>query len=238
MRGIVANMTRLGALLLVAPVALLSGACGLISSDVDNFVLELPEWRFTVDMAMSGIAGSGQMPDLNCPPVDCAAQNGTFCPDGACEVVCGEDTKCRVAAAISLYRMVNLANEKPELASLDGRSGVSVGIDEISFLIEVNTLSMDLPPLQIYIGPTTSLEPGQDGVVPVGTIAATAQGTVGERPIEFTAEGRMLFDETLSNYTIPFHLIVGTTFEVVSGQDLPRGQLAGKVVGTAHADAI
>lgn len=231
-------MTRLGALVLAAPLAFLTGACGLISSDVDNFVLELPEWRFTVDMSMSGIAGSGQMPDLSCPPVDCAAQNGTFCPDGGCEVVCGEDTKCRVSAGISLYRMVNLANEKPELASLDSRSGVSVGIDEISFLIEVNTLSMDLPTLQIYLGPTTSVEPGQDGVVAVGSIAATPQGTVGERPIEFTAEGRMLFDDTLSNYTIPFHLIVGTTFEVVSGQDLPRGQLAGKVVGTAHADAI
>lgn len=233
-------MTRLGTLGTVVAAGLMSvlaSGCGLISSDVDNFVLELPEWTFTVDMAMSGVAGSGNMPSLPCPSTDCAAQSPTFCPDGGCEVVC-EAGMCQVNGAIALYRMVNLANEKPELASLDQRSGISVGIDDIKFLIAVNTLSLDLPPLQIYIGPITAVEPGQPGVEPVGTIPATPMGTVGERPIEFTAEGRTIFDETLSSYTTPFHLIVGTTFEVTAGQPLPSGQLSGQVMGTAHADAI
>src|SRR5262245_10806597 len=114
-------------------------ACGLIDSSVDDFTLDLPEKEFNVDSSMWGLQGEGQFPTVQCPAVDCAGMAATFGSSPACMPSCGSAGACEVSTTITLYQMVDLAMDKPELAQIDHGPGIMVKIQDVLFVVEQNT---------------------------------------------------------------------------------------------------
>ena len=229
-------------LLLVAAAAAGATACGLIDESVDDFSLALPEKEFRVDSEMMGlVGGSGTFPSVQCPAFDCASMSSTFCmPDSSCSVSCGAGGTCEAATTITLYQMIDMASEKPELAMIDKQSGISVTIDEITFNVEQNTFAAEtqLPTLMVYVGPITAVDASDPNAEMIGTIAPISGGFVGPGQLEFTATGKATLEEYMSDYTVPFNLIVSGTIRFEANAPVPMGMMVGKITGRARADAI
>jgi hypothetical protein len=216
------------------------GACGLIDESVDDFSLSLPEKEFRVDADMWGLPNTATLPEVMCPATDCASMASTFCSSPACMVSCGTSGTCQVSTTITLYQMINMANERPELAMIDKQSGVDVTIDEISFVIEQNTFAEtdEVPMLLVYAGPITAVDAMNADAEQVGTIARVPGGFMGPGQLEFIAGGKDTLERYMSEYTVPFNLIVSGMATVDGGDMIPMGMMVGKVTGKARADAI
>jgi hypothetical protein len=230
-------------LLVSVAVAAGLGACGLIDESVDDFSLSLPEKEFRVDSDMMGLVGGSEtFPSVECPAIDCAGMSSTFCePDSSCMVSCGAGGRCEAGTTITLYQMVNMAQERPELATVDKQSGIDVTIDEITFVVEQNTFSPDSPPLPtllVYVGPITAVDATDPNAESIGSIAPIEGGYTGPGQLEFTGTGRATLEEYMSDYTVPFNLIISGTITVMAGQEVPMGIMVGKITGRARADAI
>ena len=218
------------------PLCALLAGCGLISSDVDDFNLALPEKQFIVDTADWMLMGTGTVPDIACPAVDCAMAQSMLC-SGTCTAECVLGS-CEVSVPMGLFAPVNLATDKPELAMVDQQNGVRVTIDTVVFNVTTNTLNVATPALDVYMAPITVTSPTSPMAQKVGTIASVAPGTMPMGGIGFTPEGRTVMQQYMSDYKTPFNFIVGGVVKIRGGDALPTGRLEGVITGTAHADAI
>ena len=223
-----------------AAVACAFAACGLIDESVDDFTLDLPEKEFNVDSSMWGLQGEGAFPSVACPAIDCAGMSSTFCSSSSCMPSCGSGGTCEVSTSITLYQMVNLAMDKPELAEIDHGPGIMVKIQDVFFMVEANTFpaSYVLPELQVYVGPISAVDPTNAEAQRIGTIAPVVGGFTGMGMLEFVAGGREILESYMSDYKTPYNLIVAGTETVQAGDTIPMGMMLGKVTGTATADAI
>src|SRR3982751_609609 len=118
--------------------------CGLISSDVTNFDLTLPEKSFSVDAA--GWQVNQQQADaflgMSCSssPNICMSAATQACPMN-CTGECSTTTsKCVLHLDIGVYQMIDLVSEKPELKQINDEPVIKVAIDSVTYRIPQNTL--------------------------------------------------------------------------------------------------
>src|SRR4051812_4918070 len=129
--------------------AMLAG-CGLISEDVTNFDLTLPEKKFTIDASAWEVpqAAADRLTAMSCTSDattnTCNSAVKNVCPMG-CSGICNASQTCDVSLDISLSQSVNLVMEKPELKSLSDQSVIKVTIDSVTYEIRSNTLNVDTP---------------------------------------------------------------------------------------------
>jgi hypothetical protein len=222
------------ALAALAAFALL-GACGLISSDVTDFSLRLPEKPFNVDTADWMLQIEGTVPAVPCPPADCSNQAATFCDSGACSSACDVGAHCDVTVPIHIFNAFDLATEAPELMKLDAQAIISVTVDSVAFRIDSNSFTTASPVMHLFLAPQGVTDSADPSAIEVGTLEPVAPGQTGEVSIMFSDAGKAAMEDYMSAYRTPFTVIVSASVHMAAGDPVPEGALAGAVTVLAHA---
>ncbi len=218
----------------------LSSACGLISSDVANFDLTLPDKNFTIDTASWDVnqADADTYLATSCAsaPTVCNAAAQQACPMN-CSGECNGSTKtCDLALDVSLYQPIDLVAEKPELKSINDEPVIKVTLDSVTWEVTSNTLNVETPAMTVYVAPISVMDPNDPQAKAIGTLEAVPAGTtVTGKQLAFTATGKADLVATMSTYKTPFNVLVGSTLFVRSGQTVPSGKLDAIVHIKAHA---
>src|SRR3712207_6061093 len=135
-------MTYLGTCLAVLAAA--SAGCGLISSDVADFDLTLPDKSFTIDTAGWQIdqAQAQALLGMSCAsaPSVCNTAAQQAC-DMNCSGTCNASQRCELQLDVSLYKAINLVEEKPELKSINDQPVIKVTVDSVTYTVTSNTLN-------------------------------------------------------------------------------------------------
>lgn len=216
----------------------LSG-CGLISSDVTNFNLDLPDKKFSIDTASWDVDPQMAMTVLDTPcsaSSQCNAAAEAACAMD-CSGTCNANMRCTINLDVGLHTQVNLLTEKPELQQINDKSVIEVTIDDVTYTVETNTLNVDTPELAVYVAPVTVMSPTDPMAKRIGTIAPVPAGmtiTTASK-MTFTPDGRANLTATMGNYKTPFNLIVGSTLAVTAGTPVPQGRLDATIKVRAHA---
>jgi len=220
---------------------LVASGCGLISSDVSDFDLTLPDKSFTIDATSWQIdpAMTSAMLAMDCsaaPSVcDTAAQQA--CKMG-CSGMCSATTQtCDLKLAVSLYQPVNLLMEKPDLKTVTDQSVLKVSIDGVTYEVPSNSLNVATPKLLLFIAPMSVMDPSDPMAKQIGEIDPIQPGatTSGPQAITFTDTGKADLQAIMATFKTPFNVIVGSTLEVTSGDPVPMGKLDAVVHIVAHA---
>jgi hypothetical protein len=230
-------MSRL--LTLAAVAAAATAGCGLIDSDITQFDLSMPERTFTVDTEQWELSSDASLPSIDCSgmPGVCSTGIDQYCGSEACFGSCGATDECQIKVLVSLYRTVNLYDEKPELQTLDDQPLVDVTIDRIYYVATENTMNVSSPELTVYLAPQTIMNPGDPQARAIGVIAPLPAQTLVLDPIDvdLTPEGRDILRQFMTDYRTPFNIIVGAEVDIQAGDTMPEGRVVAKVSVDAHA---
>ena len=226
-------------MLLVASLG--ASGCGLISSDVTNFDLTLPDKTFTIDATGWQVNQQQAMVLLstNCSsqPTVCASAAMQACQMG-CSGSCNTSTQtCDLSLDVSLYRPIDLISEKPELKSINDEPVIKVTIDSVTYEVTANTLNVATPEMKIYVAPMSVMNPKDPLAKEIGTISAVPAGmtTTAPQNIAFNANGKADLVNIMSTFKTPFNVLVGSTLVVRNGTPVPQGKLDAVVHIKAHA---
>ena len=225
---------RLGTLM----IALVSG-CGVISSDVTNFNLDLPDKKFTIDTMSWNVDQDMAMTALDTPcsgTNQCMAAAESACAMD-CSGTCNPSARCTINLDVGLHTSVNLLAEKPELQQISDKGVIEVEIDDLLYLVEQNTLNVATPEIGIYVAPMSVMDPMDPMAKKVGTIPPVAAGmtTPSAQKMVFTPDGRANLTAAMGNFKTPFNVIVGSTLTMTSGMPIPQGRLDTLIRIRAHA---
>jgi hypothetical protein len=220
-------------------VALAPAGCGLISSDITDVDLSLPNKTYTVDSASFDVSGDpGPILSMSCTPSSgaCELAAEQVCPEGQCAGACGAAGTCDLIIPVHPYTTVDLAAEKPELAEIDSASLVDVTIDTITYAVAENTLDRATPPLVLYVAPATVMTPDDQAAVAIGTIPSVEAGrTVTTTPLELTGAGRARLVDAMEDFRTPFNVLVAADIVLSEGDTIPTGRMTTTLSITAHA---
>jgi hypothetical protein len=230
-----------GAGLAAAVVSLALTGCGLISSDVTNFDLTLPEKKFTIDASGWDVkqadANTYLAMDCSTRPAVCSTAVQLACEMG-CSGACNSRT-CDLSLDVSLLQPVDLLAEKPELKSINDEPVVKVTIDSVTYEVTSNTLNVDTPEVTLYVAPisTVTADRSDPQVKAIGTIAPVPAGWVTEHveQLKFTPTGKAELVKIMSTFKTPFNVLVGSSIVVTNGQMIPTGKLEAVVRIKGHA---
>jgi hypothetical protein len=218
----------------------LSG-CSLISSNATTYDLDLPAQTFSVDASGWQVqtASINDYLAKSCSPTStlCASAANAACPmncTGSCDMA---QQTCDLGLDIALHQTVDLLSEKPELKSIDGATTVlQVTVDSVDYEITANSLSIDTPPLTVYVAPMSVMDPKDALAKMVGTIDVVPAGTtVLATAMKFSPDGQATLSATLADFKNPFNIIVGGTLLLAHGDGVPKGKLDASVHVRAHA---
>jgi hypothetical protein len=223
--------------------ALSAAGCGLISSDVTNFDLTLPDKKFSIDTAGWQIDQSkadlylSQSCSSNAMVCSSAVQQA--CPMG-CSGSCNGKT-CDLSLDVSVVQKVDLVMERPELKSINDQPVIKVTIDSVTYDVIANTLNVDTPAITVYVAPASvvKVDLKDPQVKAIGTIPPVPAGTTtaasGAKSIQFTATGKAELVNIMSTFKTPFNILVGSSILVTAGQPIPTGKLDAVVHIKGHA---
>jgi hypothetical protein len=225
-------------------VGLAIAGCGLISPDVTDFDLTLPDKKFTINIdgwQVDDMQAETYL-DRSCagaPPTACNSAVEQACAMG-CSGSCNASSQtCDLTLDVSLAQSVNLLMERPELQSLSDEPVIKVTVDSVTYEVTSNTLNVDTPVITVYIAPSsvTTVKSNDPSVKAIGTIDPIAAGetTTSPRPIKFTATGKAELVSIMSTFKTPFNVLVGSSIVVTAGQGLPVGALDAVVHIKGHA---
>ena len=212
---------------LIAAIAGSSAGCGLISSDVVDFELNLPKKQFSIDTAGWQVdpVAADLLLQTSCASVPSVCNTAA---QSACEMncsgTCAADQFCELQLDVSLYQPVNLLAEAPELKSIDDQPVIKVTVDSMTYDIEVNTLDVATPELTLYVAPMSVMSPTDAQALAIGTIPPVPAGeTIRGRVVEFTPDGKARLASIMSTFKTPFNVLVGSSLTVTG--ELPTGKL-------------
>jgi hypothetical protein len=228
------DLRILGALACV----LASTGCGLISSDVTNFNLDLPDKKFSIDTASwnvdqqmaSAVLSTSCSSSSQCMT---AAENACVMD---CSGTCNSSMKCTINLDVGLHTNVDLLKEKPDLQQINDRPVIEVSIDTVSYTVEQNTLNVETPEIGVYVAPMSVMDPKDPEAKKIGTIPAVAAGTtITSQNLMFTSDGKQQLVAAMNNFKTPFNVIVGSTLTMMAGTPVPTGRLDAVIRIRAHA---
>lgn len=220
--------------------ALLLSGCGLISSDVTNFDLTLPDKTFSVDTSSWNVNQQAASAFLstqctNTPQNVCTSAASAACAMN-CTGSCGASNTCELQLNVAVHQPVDLVTEKPELKTINDQPVIKVSIDSVQYEVDANTLNVATPAMTIYVAPMSVMDPKDPQAKAVGTVDPVPPGTtVARRDVTFTADGKQNLIDIMSTYKNPFNVIVGGTLTVTSSTPVPMGKLDAIVHIKAHA---
>ena len=220
-------------------IAAVAAGCGLISSDVTNFDLTLPDKRFTIDMGGWQVDTSAADDYLMQPcasnPGLCNSAVQTVCLMN-CSGACGAENTCELSLDISGRQPVDLVMERPELKSINDEPVIKVTIDSVTYDVTSNTLNIDTPEITLYVAPTSVIKSNDPMAKAIGTIPPIPAGTTtSAQAVRFTPTGRADLIAAMSSFKTPFNVLVGSSIVITASQPVPTGKLDAVVHIKGHA---
>jgi hypothetical protein len=217
-------------LILATLLALASGGCGLISSDVTETPFELPPKTYSFDSSMfMAPAISQEIPCGGISPVtDCCTLPGADC--GTTPLTCEQNEQgmmvCFATMTVSQGSTTNLAQEAPKLAGLTGY--LNIKIKRISYQVPTNTLNVDLPDIELFMASSTS----DPSPMKFGTLPAIAAGMMTSGDVVLEQNAGTVFATYTHDISVPFAFIAKTT---VKTSRAPTGKIDMTISGTLAA---
>jgi hypothetical protein len=217
--------------------------CGLISSDVTDVSIQLPDKKFSIDTAAFQIndteAHAALSQSCAASPSACSGIATQVCSQG-CTGLCATSTQtCDFNLDVNVVQPVNLLAEQPDLKTFSDQSVVKIGIDSVTYEITNNTLNIATPEIAVYVAPTAAVkyDPNNKQIKQIGTISPVTAGTTTTAPvpIQFTATGQSDLQNIMASFKTPFNILVGTEILVDKDTDVPTGRLDAVVHVKAHA---
>jgi hypothetical protein len=149
------------------------GAC---SSDIFDVDVTLQRQTTTIDFG----ANQGTIPVVTCgdptqPDVCRAGAAAVPQPDPSTgvtdvQLACDASTqRCFAQAQATIIYPVNILQDDDFVTKIERRSVVIVKVLDIAYTVPSNSLTFDVPAIQISVGPAGSTAATDPGVVPVGT---------------------------------------------------------------------
>jgi len=213
--------------------ALASGGCGLISSDVTETPFDLPAQTYSFDSATfnapAGISqeipcGAGQLVTDCCnPPIgpapDCNANMI------ACEPNASGTDVCTATVPVSQSQTLNLGQQVPNLGN-----HVTIKIKRISYVVNANTLNLNLPDVILYLAPQGVTDTRD--AMRFGTLPAIAAGTTPSGNVVLDSNAASVFNMYTANIQTPFNFIAATQVKVSQS---PTGRIDMTISGQLAA---
>jgi len=220
--------------------ALALSGCGLISSDITNFDLDLPSKTFSVDT--SGWQVNQMAADLylgtSCAssPTVCSSAATNACPMN-CTGTCDTTTmKCDLGLQVAIHQTIDLQSEKPELKTINDQPIIHVTIDSLTYAVSANTLNVATPAMKVYVAPMSVMDPNDPMAQQIGTIdPVPAMAIVASKDMTYTPNGKQILMDTMGDFKNPFNVIVGSSLVLQMGDPVPTGKLDASVHIKAHA---
>lgn len=221
----------------------LAAGCGLISSDVTNFDLMLPDKKFTIDASGWQVDttktpfSNGTLASVSCSTSTvCSSAVAQVCPSN-CSGACDPGTSsCELSLDVSRMLPVNLLMEEPDLMTINDQPVIKVSIDSVTYAVTNNSLNVETPTISVYVAPLSALKPNDPQAKLIGTIPPIpAMMTSDFQPLTFTPTGKADLINIMSTFKTPFNVLVVSSLLVRAGQMLPMGKLDAVVRIRGHA---
>jgi len=231
------------ALATVAPLAFATG-CGLINSDLAKVSFDLPPKTYTFDTAQADWNGPmtgafAMVPaiacttDADCCPLAISAA-GIDCTMLTCDAA---SASCAFAVVVqSPPQMINLKTEANLPSSLANQSVLDITVNKLSYDVSQNSLTVDLPPVDLFLGPQGTTKTTDPGGVKFATVPSIPRSTVvtdGNIPIE--AAANTVFENIGMHLGTPFVFLAQTRVVIPGGTPAPAGALTLTIKGQLSA---
>jgi hypothetical protein len=224
----------------------ISSGCGLVVNDSTDVNLSSLEKQFSIDATAWNVNSAAVTALINqscTPEADSCASVMTklsTCKAATCTARCSADTNtCQLSLRVELWRAINLVSEVPDLVSANAQTmstSLEVTLDDMTYEVFSNALTIDTPKLGIYAAPSTVMISGGDGAVRIAEIPTVPAATeLGSRSITFMPGGKELLRRRLSDYQVPFNLLVASEILVDQTTPIPMGQLDATLQMRGHA---
>jgi hypothetical protein len=212
--------------------------CGIIDPNITRFELRLPERMFTMDTDQWQLSSSGAVfPEIACgaDPTFCETEVQSLCGSDQCTGTCVAGS-CQMTVQVTLWRMVDLYEENPELKTINEQPLVDVEIESVHYEVTENTLNIDTPALTLYMAPASVMDPSDSAAREVGVIPVIAAGSPqGKADVMVSAAQEQALETFMRDYQTPFNLIISADITVEAGDPIPMGRLTADVGVDASA---
>lgn len=210
--------------------------CGLVANDSNDVNLSSLEKQFSIDSTAWNVNSTAVTTLINqsCTPAadSCASVVATLstCKAATCTAQCNAQTnKCQLSLRVELWRAINIVSEVPDLLSSNmapAATSLEVTLDDMTYEVFGNALSVDTPKLGIYVAPSTVMGPSGEGAVRIAEIPTVPAATeLSPRSITFMPGGKEVLRRRLADYQVPFNLLVASELIVDQATPVPTGQL-------------
>ena len=181
------------------------------------------------------------------PTVTCDAQNPTICgavmalefmgASGQATITPGCDgatAHCFAQADARVNYTVDVLQDESFTSRVGRRAVKLVRKVDVTIAIPINTMTFEIPQIDIFVGPPGTQQPSDPGVFPVDVVRSIAAGTTiaaAEARHLVVADGspaRNLIESSVTSKT-PFVFVVTLAPRLESGAALPAGMLAVEV---------
>jgi len=232
------------ALATAAPLPFVTG-CGLISSDLATVSFDLPPKSYTFDTGQGDWQGTMSSAFAMVPTINCSADSDCCAPqiaaagiDCTTMLVCdGPTASCAFAVDVqSPPQMIDLRNEGQLPSSLSNQSVLEITVTKLSYDVNPNSLNIDLPPIDLFLGPQGTTKVTDAGVTKFATLPWIPHGTTvtnGNIPIQPAAN--TVFENIGMHLGTPFVFLAKTRVVVPGGAPAPMGALTMTVKGRLSA---
>jgi hypothetical protein len=217
----------------------IGGGCGwLISSDVTETPFDLPSRSYSFNSSTFNVpdplmqeVACGTPPVTDCcnppPPLpapDCNANTIT------CEPNASGASVCTVQVTVSQSSPINLGQEVPALNNVTGV--LNIKIKKISYRVDANTLTVNLPDVILYVAPQGVTDPNDPNARRFGTLPAIAAMATPSGDVVLDPNAAQALNMFTQNIQTPFTFIAATTLKVSKA---PTGKIDMTISGTLAA---
>jgi len=230
---------------LLAAAALYVGGCSLIQGSDIGFDYSFDPQEFMQSLG-DGVTTStlptvactpGAMPD----PCDAVA---TQVPAQSGNQIACTNNQCTATADFSLPQKVDLRSAKTPVPNEVITFAIDrVSVSKIAYWAMNNTINVDTPPFEIYVGPEAAVDQKDPKAVLLGSVASLPAGSkaCGDTPdpgdpaakmgqtvcdMALTQAGQAALAEYVKNFkTAPFKIIAHATLTAKGGESVPKGTI-------------
>lgn len=176
--------------------------------------------------------GSGRIASVPCGPMGMCPPSDEVtltCEAGVCD-------PAPVTLSGTAGDVIDIEVLLAESREIGVRSIESYTIEEVAYEVRLNTLSLDLGPVDIYWGPeaATSIDPAL-GVRRFGTVPIIRAGETPAGPLDLDTEGAAALTDYLVNTGTRVRFFASTTVDLEPGDPTPQGDLTVGVNATITA---
>jgi hypothetical protein len=217
---------------LIALAPIFFGACSRDIFDVD---VDLASHAFSADFGTQG----GTIPVLECDPaapdVCGAGQIVTVSAEGEIpatvnvQIGCdGTSRRCFAQADATASYELSVLTDEDFVTKVERRAVSFVRVVDIAYALPVNTLTFDLPSIDVYVGPAGSRAVTDSGVVLMDTV----QGVTAGQTITDTSRHLVVADQSPARDLLessiraqePFVFLVQAAPRLEAGSPVPSGR--------------